>query len=104
MKPYAEAFYKSKAWKDCREAYAKSKGWLCERCMKEGRLTTGEIVHHKIHITPENISDPSVTLNWDNLELLCKDCHDEEREKKNVVRRWRCGPDGRLMPPLVGER
>jgi 5-methylcytosine-specific restriction endonuclease McrA len=43
---------------------------LCVRC---GR--PGEIVHHKIHLTPQNINDPSIALGEDNLELLCRDCH-----------------------------
>ena len=94
MKPYAEEFYKSQAWKKCREAYAQSKGWLCERCMKEGRLTTGEIVHHKIHITPENIIDPSVALNWDNLELLCRQHHAEEHGR---AKRYKVDEFGRVM-------
>ena len=93
MKPYAEEFYKSQAWKKCREAYAQSKGWLCERCMKEGRLTTGEIVHHKIHITPENIIDPSVTLNWGNLELVCRLCHAAEHGKE---KRYKVDAAGRV--------
>lgn len=101
---FARQFYMSRSWIKCRKAYAQSKGHLCERCWSKGLIVPGKEVHHKIRLTPENINDPSIALNWDNLELLCKDCHDEEREKKNVVRRWRCGPDGRLMPPLVGER
>lgn len=43
--------------------------------MKRGIYRPGDIVHHKIHLTPENISDPGVSLSWDNLELLCRDCH-----------------------------
>ena len=93
MKPYAEEFYKSQAWKKCREAYAQSKGWLCERCMKEGRLTIGEIVHHKIHLTPENIIDPSVTLNWDNLELVCRLCHAAEHGR---AKRYKVDEAGRV--------
>lgn len=46
MKPYAVDFYKSKAWKDTREAYAKSKGYICETCAKKGLYSPGEIVHH----------------------------------------------------------
>jgi 5-methylcytosine-specific restriction endonuclease McrA len=87
MKPYAEEFYKSKAWKQCREAYARSKGGLCEKCLKDGRYTAGEIVHHKVHLSPENITDPNVSLNWDNLELLCRLHHAEAhgREKRYKV-------------------
>ena len=33
------------------------------------------VVHHKTHLTPENINDPEIALGEDNLELLCRDCH-----------------------------
>lgn len=72
---YAKDFYNSRAWKNCRAAYAKSQSYLCERCRAKGIYKSGEIVHHKIHLTPENVNDPTVTLNWDNLRLLCRDCH-----------------------------
>lgn len=75
MKEYAATFYKSQAWAKCRAAYAASVGGLCERCAAAGQIKAGEIVHHKIHITPENINNPEITLNWDNLELVCRDCH-----------------------------
>lgn len=75
MQDFARIFYSSKAWKDCRKAYTKSKGGLCERCLSNGLITPGEIVHHKIHLTPDNISNEDITLNWNNLQLLCRDCH-----------------------------
>lgn len=74
-KPWAVAFYKSKAWKDCRAGYAASVGYLCESCLEKGIYKPGEIVHHKQELTPENINDPTVTLNWENLKLVCRDCH-----------------------------
>lgn len=94
MKPYAERFYKSKTWQRCRTEYAKSVGGLCERCRAEGKITPGVIVHHKVNINPDNILDPDVTLNWDNLELLCRDHHAEEHEKK--VKRYRVDGLGRV--------
>ena len=78
MKPYARAFYKSAAWEACRRAYLKKVASLCERCLKEGRYTPAEIVHHKIYLTAENIKDPSVALNFDNLEALCMEHHNRE--------------------------
>ena len=27
---------------------------------------------------PYNITDPNITLNWDNLEALCRTCHQNE--------------------------
>jgi hypothetical protein len=93
MKPYAEEFYKSKAWKECRAAYMKSVGGLCERCLKEGKYTAGEIVHHKINITPENICDPTVTLNWGNLECVCRLCH---AAAHGNVKRYKVDAAGRV--------
>lgn len=72
---FAKAFYKSKAWKQTRQAYFKARFGLCERCAARGRAVPGEIVHHKDHLTPDNINDPNVSLAFDNLELLCRDCH-----------------------------
>jgi len=74
----ADAFYKTTSWIKTRNAYAASVGHLCERCLSRGRYEPGEIVHHKIHLTPENFADPAISLNWDNLELLCRKCHADE--------------------------
>ena len=75
---FSRSFYHSREWKRAREAYFRRARGLCERCMARGRLTPGEIVHHKVHLTPENVGDPSVSLAFDNLELLCRDCHAAE--------------------------
>lgn len=77
MQEYAEYFYSSKAWQDTRDAYKKSVGGLCERCKQRGVITAGELVHHIKHITPDNINDPNITLNWSNLMCVCRDCHGE---------------------------
>ena len=74
-KEFAKKFYKSKAWQRTREAYAASVGRLCEDCLDAGIYNIGEIVHHRVEITPDNIDNPDITLNWDNLRLVCRDCH-----------------------------
>lgn len=76
-KAFAKQFYSSKAWQSCRNEYVKSVHHLCENCLRQGIYRPGEIVHHKIHIDPLNIEKPEVTLNFDNLELLCRECHSE---------------------------
>ena len=78
---FSRAFYNSAAWKACRESYKRSKGGLCEDCLKQGRITAGAEVHHIKALTPDNIGNPNITLNWDNLCLLCKDCHEEEKDR-----------------------
>lgn len=72
MQEWAQKFYKSTKWQRCRKAYINSLPTnLCERC----ELQIGTIVHHKKWLTKYNIDDPTVTLNWDNLILVCYDCH-----------------------------
>lgn len=80
MKPFAEKFYKSKAWRKCRDAYFILMHGLCERCNGPGK-----IVHHTIELTPENINNPEITLNHDLLELLCQDCHNKEHHGNSDV-------------------
>lgn len=76
--PEAAAFYKSQEWQAARSAYFRHAGGLCERCLKKGLYNPGEIVHHKIHLTPELLRDPEILTSFDHLELLCRKCHGEE--------------------------
>ena len=94
MKQYAETFYKSKTWQHTREAYSKSKGYLCETCLAHGVVTAGEIVHHIRPITRENIGNPDITLSWDNLRLLCRPCH--EQAHRRTPRRYKVDELGRV--------
>lgn len=93
MKPYAESFYKSTTWQKTSKAYAKSVGGLCERCRSRGLIKAGELVHHKVHITPENIHDENVTLDWNNLQLVCRDCHAKLHGSK---KRYKVDGSGRV--------
>ena len=105
-KEYAQRFYQSKEWKKCRKSFIAYRvsidGGMCQRCKE--RL--GYIVHHKEPITPENINNPEITLNHENLEYVCKPCHDDEHfEDMHGVEReqTRCvfGPDGQPIPREV---
>ena len=89
---FSDGFYKSWAWKRCRDSYLTSVGNLCERCLAKGLIVPADQVHHKIRLTPENINDPTISLNHDNLEALCMDCHQAEHKQK----RWRCDPEGHV--------
>lgn len=97
-KEYAKKFYKSKEWIKCRTSYIKSVHGLCERCE-----APGYIVHHKVHLNKSNISNPDITLNHNNLEYLCLDCHNEHhkfnREKIKVTREgFKFNDKGELVP------
>ena len=94
MQEYAKAFYSSKAWKDTRDAYRRYRGGLCEPCLAKGLYTAGEIVHHKTPITPDNINDPAITLSFDNLLLVCRDCHAAIHDRRK--RRYKLDELGRV--------
>ncbi|MCH5352961.1 MAG: HNH endonuclease [Acutalibacter sp.] len=70
LREFAKAFYLSKEWRYTRECIITRDHGLCVKCSDPG-----EIVHHIIPLTPENINDPEITLGEDNLELLCRKCH-----------------------------
>ncbi len=76
MKEFAEWFYKSRAWRRVRKAYIDYRksidGGLCEKC----RTELGYIVHHKEELTAWNIHNPEIALGFDNLEFVCKNCHE----------------------------
>lgn len=101
---FAKGLYSSKRWQDCRNGYAKSRGWLCENCLRSGLYVPGEIVHHKIELTPQNINNPDIALSWDNLELLCRRCHAErhpttaQKKNKDGRIRYKVGMNGEIFP------
>lgn len=98
MKEYAKDFYTSESWRRTRQAYIQKVNGLCERCKAAGEYVPGKIVHHKKYITPKNIKDPRITLSFNNLELLCEDCHNKEHKRK-INTRYTFAPDGTLLPP-----
>lgn len=75
-KEWAKAFYKTKRWQKCKNAYISKRigidGGLCEECCDR----PGYIVHHRITLTENNITDPDICLNENHLEYVCKICHD----------------------------
>jgi 5-methylcytosine-specific restriction enzyme A len=101
---FAKKFYNSKQWKQCRDSYKQKVNGLCERCLKNGEYVIGDEVHHKKYITPININDPNITLNHDNLELLCQSCHMKEhhRNESDFTEGISFSKDGQILytPPI----
>ena len=85
-------FYKSDKWKIARAIRIAAASGLCEQC---GAI--GTEVHHKVHLTPENVDDPNVSINQDNLILLCKDCHNKEHERFTDTKHYRFDSDGNMV-------
>lgn len=92
---FAKAFYFSKAWKDLRDYIFKKNNGICEQCGEPGK-----IVHHIIHITESNINNADITLNEDNLMLVCKDCHEKlhNNSKRTTREGFKFNEEGKLVP------
>ena len=88
-----EAFYTSKRWRKSRASFLAEKGGLCELCLSKGLIEPAVHVHHRKPITPENLSDPRITLDHSNLMALCEACHKAQHQKK----RWRCDAMGKIL-------
>ena len=95
-KEYAKNFYNSKSWKETQRAYLKKMFYTCEVCGYAANT-----VHHIIHITPENINDINITLNFENLMAVCEDCHNKKHKSKKRERRYTFNENGDIIyiPP-----
>lgn len=94
MRSIDNDFYRSTEWERCREAYLQKVNHFCERCKAKGIYEPARVVHHKKYLNKENVTDPSVSLNFDNLEALCSSCHNQEHFKQE--RRYQIDEDGNL--------
>lgn len=74
------SFYNSKEWRRVSTAYMSSKLYICERCGKPA-----QICHHKTWLNESNVLDATVSLNPDNLEALCIDCHNAEHGLRHDI-------------------
>ena len=104
-------FYNSKAWKLVRKNVWLKQNLLCSRCHKpvyvdgisewipKEQRRTG-IVHHKIYLDNSNVYDDSISLDEDNLEGVCKWCHEHECHNLNISTRseYKFDDKGNIIP------
>ena len=75
-------FYNSKPWITLRNRIRSTKRMRCDMC---GRLIHSKsIVDHIIEIDETNYQDESITLNEDNLQLLCLECHNTKTFQSKI--------------------
>lgn len=99
-KTKATGFYNSGAWKQTRRNYKQSVGGLCERCLAKGIIAPAEVIHHKVELTPDNIKDLNISLGWDNLQALCRQCHAEVHDEiyaSKSGRRYKIDNSGKVV-------
>lgn len=100
MKDYSRKFYKSKRWQEMRAyIFSRDRG-LCQDCLEKGIYNPMEEVHHIKPITPDNIDDPSITLNESNLISLCRECHRARHSKNEKRNRFDVDSRGVVSPRI----
>ena len=87
-------FYKSDKWKIARAIKIASANGICQDCNKN----PGTEVHHIIHLTPDNICDPTITVNQDNLKLLCNECHNKVHGRFQGKAKYYFDEEGNIFP------
>lgn len=85
-------FYRSDKWKVARALKIASVGGLCEKC-----VAIGTEVHRKIHLTLENVGNPEISLNQDNLLLLCNECYNKEHGRFEGKKEYEFDADGNMV-------
>lgn len=78
---FSKQFYASAKWKRIRNYILIRDQYKCQRCGDTGFLE----VHHKIHLSPDNIHDPKIALDEKNLVTLCRDCHFKVHEEDKAA-------------------
>lgn len=74
------AFYCRKDYLDLAQACKIKSGGVCAKC--GGVFDISELrPHHKVELTLDNIDNPTITLNPDNIEVLCHDCHNAAHKR-----------------------
>jgi len=67
------------AWQRLRLAYL-AQHPLCRMCEAQGRVTAASVVDHVLTIADR----PDLRLDWNNLQPLCKPCHDRDKQREDA--------------------
>lgn len=76
----AQGFYKTQAWRRLRRIALQRDHYLCQKCLDKKRIKKATEVHH---IKPIK-DNPEKALDLENLQSLCKDCHEATKHRGAV--------------------
>lgn len=93
-------FYVSNEWKEIRNLLMLDRSMICECCGKLIHYKHKAIGHHKIELDMSNVNNPEISLNLDNLMLVCNLCHNKIHNRFGSKTKHRYLIYG---PPLAGK-
>ncbi|MEG0297412.1 MAG: HNH endonuclease signature motif containing protein [Clostridium sp.] len=113
---FAKKFYRSKAWIIFRENFLLEKTYdpetfkrvaiTCECCNQKIIESKFIQLHHIIELTEQNINDVNITLNPDNIQVLCQTCHNKTHGRFSKGARPKTKTNGVYIiygPPMSGK-
>lgn len=56
---------------------------VCQQCSRLISNPIDCILHHKVELTAENVSDVNISLNPNNILILCHECHNRTHQRFN---------------------
>jgi len=77
--------YDLAVWKKLRKQALIRDKYLCQSCLENNRITQAQEVHHVLPVE----SHPELQLTLDNLQSLCRPCHEQTKEKTKVKTKFR---------------
>ena len=95
-KEFAKPFYNSKAWKETRQLIIERDRGRCQEC---GRAANE--VDHIEELTKDNIDDTNITLNPDNLRLLCHEWHTRKPTQEQARQHGHTQPDDFVLDKII---
>jgi hypothetical protein len=76
------SFYCSLKWQAFRNYIISSRGPVCECCGKTIPTPHNIIIHHMpTELTVDNVSNPAISLNENNVKIFARDCHDRAHHR-----------------------
>jgi hypothetical protein len=75
-------FYNCSEWRNLRMSLILIRGNRCQSCEKIGFDSPDLVGHHTpIELNDENVNDAMISLNPDNILIVCRWCHDAEHTR-----------------------
>ncbi|MDB8986952.1 HNH endonuclease signature motif containing protein [Parabacteroides merdae] len=104
-----DSFYSTDEWKDFRKNIITERGNKCTECGKDILIDKQLHVHHIKELTQENVNDYMISMNPDNVRVVCHECHNKIHERFGYGygnRKRKFDRDVYIIygPPLAGKK
>ena len=73
-----QGWYKKAVHRKWRQLVMQRDNWLCQECLRRGKITPATEAHHKIPLEDR----PDLGLDVSNGEGLCWNCHELTKQRK----------------------